>query len=121
MVRFIILLLIPLLFIGCSTTTKKYNEHYYQTKLCNELDGKMEFVLKDRTHVDCLTDEYAIEVDFARKWAEGIGQSLFYADMTGRKPSVALIVGEDDSRYLKRLYRVTNKLKIEVLIIKKEE
>jgi hypothetical protein len=121
MIRFAILLLIPLLFIGCSTTAKKYNEHYYQTKLCNELDGKMEFVLKDRTRVDCLTDEYAIEVDFAKKWAESIGQSLFYAEMTGKEPYVALIVGEDENRYLKRLYQVTKKFNIKVLIIKKEE
>lgn len=45
--------------------------------MCNALDGKMEVVLKDKTRIDCLTAEYAIEVDFAKKGAEGIGQALY--------------------------------------------
>ena len=61
-------------------------------------------MLKDRTRVDCLTDEYAVEVEFAKKWAEAVGQSLFYAKMTGKKPGIALIMEEDkDARFLKRL------------------
>ena len=67
---------------------KRY-EKYYQTKMCNKLGGIIEYRLKDRTRVDCLTDDYAIEVDFAKKWAESVGQSLFYAQMTKRDPAVA--------------------------------
>lgn len=51
----------------------KKNEKYYQTEMCQELGGEMEYLLFDKTRVDCLTDEYAIEVDFAKKWAEAIG------------------------------------------------
>lgn len=40
--------------------------------------------------VDCLTDEYAIEFDFSKKWAEAIGQSLYYASQTYRKPGYSL-------------------------------
>ncbi len=66
----------------------------------------MEYVLPDRTRVDCLTDEYAIEVDFAPKWAEAIGQAIYCAKMTGRKPGIVLILEEDkDQRYLNRLNR----------------
>ena len=79
----------------------------------------MEYRLFDRTRVDCLTGEYAIEVDFAKKWAEGIGQSLYYAEVTGKKPGVALIVGEKDKRYLKRLNRVASKYNIKVFLIKR--
>ena len=120
--RIFVISLILLLNIGCSDTpAKKYNERYYQTQLCNDLDGQMEFVLEDRTRVDCLTNEYAIEVDFAKKWAESIGQSLFYADMTEKKPAIALIVGETDLRLLKRLERVSKKFNIKIYIIKKED
>ena len=35
--------------------------------------------MPDGTRCDILTDTHAIEVDFADKWAEAIGQSLNYA------------------------------------------
>lgn len=38
-----------------------------------------------------LTDEYASEVEWIKKWPESIGQSLLYANMTGRKPEVILL------------------------------
>ena len=44
----------------------------------------MEVVMKDCTRCDILTATHAIEVDFARKWAEAIGQSLNYAMHTGK-------------------------------------
>lgn len=112
--------LLSLALLGCSTTSKKYYEKHYQTKLCDELDGEMEVVLKDRTRVDCLTDEYAIEVDFAKKWAEGIGQSLYYAHMTGKKPAVALIVDEDkDKRYIKRINTLIESYDVKLYLIDK--
>jgi len=114
------LTLFILVFNGCASNPKKYHEKHYQTLLCNALEGEMEVVLKDRTRVDCLTDEYAIEVDFAKKWAEGIGQSLYYGYMTDKKPAVGLIVGEKDKRYLKRLEKVANELNIKIYLIDKE-
>ena len=119
----VLILIISVFFIGCEkkTSYKKHTEKYYQQKFCKVVGGKMEVRLKDRTRVDCLTNEYAIEVDFAKKWAEGIGQSLYYALMTAKKPAVALIVGEKDKRYLKRLKKVANKLNIKIFLIPKEK
>jgi hypothetical protein len=97
------------------------NERYYQIQLCDELGGAVEVVLPDKTRVDCLTDEYAIEVDWAKKWAEGIGQSLYYAEMTDKKPAIGLIVGEKDKRYLRRINKVANKYGITIFTIKKYE
>jgi len=97
----------------------KHNERYYQEKMCKKMDGLVEYRLKDKTRVDCLTDDYAIEVDFAKKWAEGIGQALFYSLMTGKEPAVGLIVGEKDTRYLKRLQKVANKFDIKIFVLKK--
>ena len=40
----------------------KQSERYYQEKFAREIGGQVEVVMKDGTH--------AIEVDFAKKWAE---------------------------------------------------
>ena len=77
----------------------------------------MEYVLPDKTRVDCLTATHAIEIDWAEKWAEGIGQALYYAKITGKAPAVALIVGEKDARYLKRLELVAEDTGITVFVI----
>lgn len=120
MMRLMIILLFLFFFSSCASSTNKYYEKYYQTLLCNELAGEMEYVLSDRTRIDCLTDEYAIEVDFAKKWAEGIGQSLYYAHMTGKKPAVGLIVDmKKEERFLKRLDVIAKKYNIRVFIIEK--
>ena len=97
----------------------KLNEKYYQNRLCSRLNGVTEYRLKDATRVDCLTNKYAIEVDWAKKWAEGIGQALYYGLMTGKKPAVALIVGRRDKRYLRRLRKVTRKFNIKIFLIDK--
>ncbi|MCM1294481.1 MAG: hypothetical protein NC311_02895 [Muribaculaceae bacterium] len=76
-------------------------EREYQKILC---PYNAEVRLLDGTRVDCLTDMYAIEFDFASKWAEALGQSLHYARMTGRKPAIFLIIERDsDMRYVGRL------------------
>lgn len=117
----ILIFLSVLAYSSVRTDSKIHNEKYYQTKLCAELDGVIEYRLIDKTRVDCLTNEYAIEVDFAKKWAESIGQSLFYAEMTGREPAVGLIISKKDKRFLKRLNLVARKLSIKIFILKKEE
>ena len=121
--RIIILNLIVvsgLLFAGC-TKAKKHNEKYYQTQFCNALDGVMEQRLLDRSRIDCLTDEYAIEVDFSKKWAESVGQSLYYAHMTEKKPAVGIIVGDtnSDRRNMKRLNVLTKKYGIKIFEIER--
>ena len=89
---------------GCSVSVDKKNEKWYQSRWCNDKNGQSEVVLKDRTRCDCLTEDYAIEVDFPKKWAEAIGQSLHYARMTGEEAGILLIMeNESDERYLRRL------------------
>lgn len=116
---FLIVVVVSIFNLNKSEVEVKFNEKHYQTLLCNKLGGVMEFKLKDNTRVDCLTDNYAIEVDWAKKWAEGIGQSLYYAEMTNKKPAVALIVGKKDQRYLKRISKVASKVGITIMEIKK--
>jgi hypothetical protein len=60
--------------------------------------------LPDLTRCDCLTDTHAVEVEFGRKWAEGIGQALYYALQTGHKAGIILILeSEKDYKYWLRL------------------
>lgn len=89
---------------------KEMKEKDYVQKYCK---GTIEYVLSDKTRIDCLTDEYAIEYDWAHKWAESIGQSLYYAHMTGKKPAVAIIMKcPEDEKYIKRIQLADEKITI---------
>jgi len=79
----------------------KYRERVYQAQWCNDHHGQMEVTLPDRTRADCLTDRYAVEVDFAYKWHEATGQSMHYAAMVGKQPAIVLILERaSDERFL---------------------
>ena len=88
-------------------------ESYYVNQWCTKDFGRKEAILWDMTRVDCLAKDYAIEFDFAKKWAESIGQSLYYSKMTGKAPAVALILTSPlDYRYVKRVERLDKGIKI---------
>lgn len=112
---------IPLIFLCMlSEYALSQPEAYYQKKYC---PGLTEHVLTDKTRVDCLTGTHAIEFDFARKWAEAIGQSLHYGQATGKKPGIVLIIESDKStRYLRRLQEIVKHfaLPIDVWYIREE-
>jgi len=97
---------------NAGTSKREHSEKYYQEKYCPAGPDKTDVVLSDRTRVDCLTDEYAIEFDFANKWAESIGQSMHYALMTGKKPGIYLIMENPvkDQKYLKRLKKALDSI-----------
>ena len=96
-----------------------FQEKDYQRHWCSSVRGQTEFILPDKTRVDCLINEYAIEFDFASKWAEAIGQSLYYALCTNKKPGIVLIIENrsKDKKYLQRLLKVSNLYNIKVWII----
>lgn len=105
--RFLAFILIFLLLAGPAWAAHQRLEKDYQREWCVACGGELEHVLPDGARVDCLTDEYAIEFDFAVKWAEAIGQALYYAFMTGKRPGIVLIMEKaDDVRYLERLLPV---------------
>ena len=70
----------------------KHNEMSYQIAWCKKHNGIIEYENPDKTRVDCLTELYAVEFDFYNKWAESIGQALYYGFMTGKRPKVVLIL-----------------------------
>ncbi|MEI6206931.1 MAG: hypothetical protein WCP20_09130 [Desulfuromonadales bacterium] len=82
----------------------------------------MEYRLPDGTRADCLTREYAVEVEYAPKWAESIGQALYYAQSTGLKPGVLMIMrNENDERFLKRLRAVAREKGIKVWTVRSKD
>ena len=96
-------------------------EVYYQELWCDEWGGQAEVVLYDRTRVDCLLPDYAVEVKFAPRWAESIGQALYYAEVTNRRPAVLLIVRPGEHRFLRRWHNAADGLGIRLFTIDYEE
>lgn len=87
-------------------------EKWYQDRWCT---GIKEFVLPDRSRVDCLTKTRAIEIDFASKWAEAIGQCLYYAAQTNRLPGIGLIIESDkDYKYILKIDRIRSKYNLPI-------
>lgn len=101
--RFFLLILILLYALPVSAK-HLHPEKYYQAQWCAQKKGITEYKLKDGSRVDCLTDKYAVEFDFAPKWAECIGQALYYGGKTKRIPACALII--ENKKDLKHLYKL---------------
>lgn len=72
-------------------------EKYYQEQWCLD-KGRLEYVLPDKTRCDCLTADHAVEVEYAGKWYEAIGQSLYYSLQTGKRSGIVLIIEKSDER-----------------------
>ena len=74
----------------CFDINSAFKEREWSRLLAGKLDGKLE-VSYNGGRVDILTEDMAIEVDFFKKWKEGIGQALAYGDHFDRAPALALI------------------------------
>lgn len=110
---FIILFLF--FYISNQTATAKPKNTYfyekdYQNAWCSLHHGTQEVVLSDKARIDCLTQTHAVEFDFAKKWAESIGQALYYAQATNKKAGIVLIIEDiqKDQKYLDRVKTVAS-------------
>lgn len=74
-------------------SAKRLNsESYYQDIAAKKYNGQAEVTMPDGTRCDLVTEKHAIEVDFADKWAQAIGQSLNYAFQSNRRAGILLIL-----------------------------
>lgn len=116
--KLMLVLLLALILLPALASAKNDNkESYYQKSFCKKYSGKIEYRLKDRSRVDCLTKDYAVEVDFASstKIMEGIGQSLYYGMMTGKKPFLLLIIEKQkEIKYYRRAQRIIKHYKLPI-------
>ena len=97
------------------------NEAYYSEKFCNEMSGQSEYVLKDLSRVDCLTDTHAFEVDWAdgMKVYEAIGQSLYYSSETGKLPGILLLIRKENSeKHIRKVREVIKAFDLPIELLK---
>jgi len=104
-----ILIMFVLLLLSLTTFSQlpKQLESYYQINFADTINGVREYRLFDGTRVDIVTDTFAIEVDFASKWSQSVGQALYYGYVLNKKPAILLVVnGKLEDRFVARLVRV---------------
>lgn len=113
--RWSLVVFIAMFVMGVANAKHKRPERDYVAQYCA---GDIEYALPDHTRVDCLTDTYAIEFDFAPKWAEAVGQSLHYAHLTRRDPAIYLILeSKKDKRFVNILTLLCDVYGIKLLLI----
>ncbi len=90
--------------------THLYFEKDYQNFWCGKYFGETEVILPDKARVDCVTKTHAIEFDFAPKWAESIGQALYYSQILNKTAGIVLIVENKvkDEKYIKRVQTIAS-------------
>ena len=94
-----------LLTLCSSVSAERLNsESYYQKIAAEKYSGETEVSMPDGTRCDIVTETHAIEVDFADKWGEAIGQSLNYAFQTNKRGGIILIIeNATDTRHAIRV------------------
>lgn len=114
--------------VNAANTTPEENERsqevFYVKSWCEAHNGVQFFNFKEMTRIDCLTETEAIEFDWAHKWYEAIGQSLYYGMLSWKQPAIVLIVGHDmDNKFVERAARTIEyyKLPVHVYVISKEK
>ena len=66
--------------------------------------GKTHLRLPDGTRCDVVTATGAVEVVFAPRWQDAVGQSLYHATQLNKHPGIVLIMtGPKDAIYRQRL------------------
>ena len=96
------------------------NEDYYNRQFCTQESGQAEYKLPDRSRIDCLTDTHAYEADWADglKVYESIGQSLYYAAETGKKPGILLLIRKKNSdKHIRKVRRVIGHWSLPIKLI----
>lgn len=73
-------------------------ETAWSAYIAQEWHGEAEHQCPDGSRVDVLTDTTAYEVEWPEKWAQSIGQAVFYRAATNRKGGVVLLMGRQPKK-----------------------
>ena len=100
------------------------NENFYNKKYCDELGGTYgQWHTKTETgatgaSVDCETDTIVWEGEWAYKSYEGVGQSLWYASITGKIPGIIFYLTKTkNQKYIDRAILTLDSLNIDYRIM----
>ncbi len=80
------------------------SEKSFVQMLAHEYGADSEVRLWDGTRADLVGESWVAEVDFEEKWAEAIGQALYYGLVCGKKPRIILLV-KKSTRPSQHVYR----------------
>ena len=84
------------------------------------MGGQAEYVLPDRSRVDCLTSTHAFEADWAQglKVYESIGQALYYSAETGKQPGILLLIKKKNSdKHIRKVRRVIETFNLPIKLV----
>tara|TARA_B100000989_G_scaffold283651_1_gene249720 strand:- start:111 stop:527 length:417 start_codon:yes stop_codon:yes gene_type:complete len=125
------LIIFLIFFLTSFPSLAKKNEPYYSEKFCVDLfSGTSEDKIKEEgkiiASIDCSTATKAMEFGWGDSDVfDNIGQSLFYSAITGKTPTIVLLVKEEMKenairRSIRKIENVNNAfgLSIEVILLK---
>jgi hypothetical protein len=117
MKKILIILALLLASLTCYAQLPKQLEKYYTNKFATIVNGKTQQYLPNKRYADIITDTFAIEVEFANKFPESIGQSLDYSMITYKKAGILLIVnGRNDDKYVDELLEIIYYHKLQITV-----
>ena len=80
-----------------------YSEKEISDYIQSLIGGEREVTVKSG-RIDLVHNDVAFEIDWANKWKESIGQALWYAQQSNKKPGIILILKKDsDYKYFIQL------------------
>ena len=93
---------------------KAPSEAEMRDRLCADMEREVPLPNKRNegrpVRVDCLSRDYAIEVDRTEKWYEALGQAVYYSHLTGREPGIILICYKSERLCLEHALRLEETL-----------
>jgi hypothetical protein len=121
------LFLLWLVFQPLPADAHTWNEVKWSAHICKTHFGQepvngttVEVQTPDGARADIVTKEFVYEVDWCKsgKWAEAIGQSLYYAAALNKKPGIVLLMKDADKerKYYLRALAVCNKYDIKLIV-----
>jgi len=115
----LLLLLATIIFQDRELLGTNWSEADYRDFILEKIYGTAEYTFDNGTRVDILTESHAIEIEYAYNWYEAVGQSLYYSELSGKKPGIILILAKrkEYKKYIDRTLLLSNKYGITVWTI----
>jgi hypothetical protein len=93
-------------------------EATWRDALAREIGGRTEYRVP-YGRVDVMTSEWAIELDYAHKWHECLGQAIHYGLATDRRGVMALIDEGWANGYLEYVEGIAQRVDVKVIILRR--